>query len=236
MIIQQDPFQLITAVNCEPGIVVSGAGTIIQSDAFFNYELFDLCSTPEFPDRFPWPSYASRFLVDLTAPILDCNQLQVTITGQTSGVSTFWGYQPVFSDLGLACGEKPGCYVQLNETTYANNNGVGVWSTLLKRWQYSHSVFDKVQRGYTNGETIDIEFLPGPEQSIEQISERTAGTIWIDATAHGYPDDSWLDIAGTTNYDGTYQVNFETTDRFFVTKAYVEDEAQGTIQPNYNPT
>lgn len=51
------------------------------------------------------------------------------------------------------------------------------------------------------------------------ISEHDGSTAKVTATAHGLVDGDRVTIAGTTNFNGTYQVEVETVDIFYITKS-----------------
>ena len=68
-----------------------------------------------------------------------------------------------------------------------------------------------------------------PLKTIEQISA-SAGQIRIDITDHGYSVGDFIEIVGTTSYDGFHKIaSVVSTISFKVALAFVADEA-GTVQ------
>jgi hypothetical protein len=66
--------------------------------------------------------------------------------------------------------------------------------------------------------------------TVEAITIANAGSrINIEITAHGLSDDAVIQLSGTTNYNGVYQIERIDADNFEVPKAYVSDEAAGTV-------
>lgn len=221
-----DPFQLVRDVRLKNlitresigSITVIGPGSPTVGTACFGgpVSLTDVYR------------YSNFGFSALSAPFYDCNQFDLTVTGQTTGTKVNFGGGPQLAALGFAW---PDC---VEQTCFFWNGSIfqrmfAFTATPIPNFfSYSSAL------GFQNGEPVDLSFPPAPKLPITQIVFRTSTTVWIDCVDHRLKVDSWCDLDGTDLYDGTYEVlAVDSVDRFAVTVPYIEDIEGGTVQANF---
>lgn len=77
-----------------------------------------------------------------------------------------------------------------------------------------------------NGLTVTEGFT----KSITAFADGGGGQVTVTAAAHGIPEDHYVSIAGTTNYNGLFQVTNVATNTFEITDTWVSDDGTGTVR------
>ena len=89
--------------------------------------------------------------------------------------------------------------------------------------------------GYYNV-VYDVSMAATSIAAFEDYSGTVAGTVKVTSTAHLLTTGMKTTIAGTTNYNGVYDVTKLTDDTFYITATFVSDDATGTSTPLYSNT
>jgi hypothetical protein len=101
-----------------------------------------------------------------------------------------------------------------------------------------------------NGVTINVQLTAGPgdagyaldttvmtatttARTSDTIDNAAAvdkgdGTVGIPVTAHAFDADEWVTIAGSTNYNGSYQIVSQTTNEVVITETYAAETFAGS--------
>lgn len=83
-------------------------------------------------------------------------------------------------------------------------------------WKFAVRVYHGVDRDSTS------------ITAFADYSGTVAGTTSVTSTAHGLLSGDMVEISGTTNYDGEYDVTYIDANTFYITKDYIADDATGT--------
>ncbi len=89
--------------------------------------------------------------------------------------------------------------------------------------------------GYYNV-VYDIWMAATAIAMFEDYSGTIAGTVKITSATHLLESGTKVTIAGTTNYNGTYDVTKLDADTYYITAIFVSDDATGTSTPLYSNT
>ncbi len=65
-------------------------------------------------------------------------------------------------------------------------------------------------------------------KTITAYASNGSGGTTVTSTAHGRANDDYVDITGTTNYNGTFQISAVTANTFDIATAFVANDATGT--------
>ena len=69
----------------------------------------------------------------------------------------------------------------------------------------------------------------GADKTITAFADAGGGQVTVTSADHNIPSGNFVDITGTTNYNGNFQITNVTTDTFEITDTWVIDDATGTI-------
>lgn len=87
---------------------------------------------------------------------------------------------------------------------------------------------------FIDDEIGDVElFTYSLDISLIEDATPSAG-VWITVAGHALVVNERMVVAGTVNYDGTYQTAEILGDKVRINTTYVEDESNGTLTPDYD--
>lgn len=69
----------------------------------------------------------------------------------------------------------------------------------------------------------------GEDKTIISFADAGGGQVTVTSSNHGIPNGNSVDITGTTNYNGNFEISNATTNTFEITDTFVIDDATGTI-------
>jgi hypothetical protein len=95
----------------------------------------------------------------------------------------------------------------------------------------------KAVRNFSTGLVDGFTFGAGSTGAITAFADYSgtvAGTVLVTDVGHGLATGNIVTILGTTNYNGTFAITKVTDDTFYITVAWVADDATGNwYQPSY---
>ena len=69
----------------------------------------------------------------------------------------------------------------------------------------------------------------GEDKTIVSFADAGGGQVTVTSSNHGIPNGNFVDITGTTNYNGNFAISNATTNTFEITDTFVINDATGTI-------
>ena len=118
--------------------------------------------------------------------------------------------------------------------TFSKTAKITAWSEYLMPWAVDDiSVLDSVVY-LRNGDNVykldDSVYRDNVEtgKAITAMANNGSGGTTITSAAHGRVLNDWVDIIGTTSYNGSFQISAITTNTFDIATVYVANDATGT--------
>jgi len=99
--------------------------------------------------------------------------------------------------------------------------------------------FDDVTGEFVDGYytvVYDVHMQSTNITAFADYSGTVAGTVKVTSTTHLVQTGMKVTIAGTTNYDGTYDATYISANEYYITATWVADDATGTSVPYYSDT
>ncbi len=69
----------------------------------------------------------------------------------------------------------------------------------------------------------------GTDKTITAFADAGGGQVTVTSANHNIPSGNFVDITGTTSYNGNFKITNVTTNTFEITDTFVSDDATGTI-------
>lgn len=235
-----DPFQIVRSVPAGR-IEVTPPNQNLEFDDLGTYSFSSWCDgSAACKPTFSWGvGYEVGANFRLSAPLQECAQTDWIITGQTSGKSVNFGAVDYLAAKGFDCfspkcggceaEHKTGQVFSFRELYTGRWQLFGVWylSVGLNLWLRDPS-------GFTAGETFSVSFPVAPKRTITAITERSPSGVWVAVEGDLQPDESWVTIAGTVNYNGGFMIHDPAAGRFWIDTTHIADEATGSVQAKYD--
>lgn len=79
----------------------------------------------------------------------------------------------------------------------------------------------------TTGSVARFAYADGATGAITAFADAGGGAVTVTSAAHGLANGQIVSIAGTTNYNGVFEVSGATLNTFAITAAWVADDATG---------